>query len=127
MTPENRSARRGEDGEELHISLPQMMDDAGRKVAVLARALLGGDVFGRRVHLLADSGGQRRGWPRRGQAPAQWTSVSSGRSPQTWSSMRAADEGQGREHPPDIRAVSAHDALHGDGVAAFTPQRLVGD
>ncbi len=42
------------------MSLPQMMDDVGRKVAVLARALLGGTI-GRRGHVLAGSGGNGGG------------------------------------------------------------------
>ncbi|HWJ44414.1 MAG TPA: NAD(P)H-hydrate epimerase [Gaiellaceae bacterium] len=46
--------------EEFAISLEQMMENAGRNLAVLARTLLG-DVRGRRVHVLAGSGGNGGG------------------------------------------------------------------
>lgn len=47
--------------EEMHISLLQMMENAGRNLAVLARALMHGDVLGRRVHVVAGSGGNGGG------------------------------------------------------------------
>jgi NAD(P)H-hydrate epimerase len=47
--------------DEMGISLLLMMENAGRNLAVLARALLGGDVFGRRVHVLAGVGGNGGG------------------------------------------------------------------
>jgi NAD(P)H-hydrate epimerase len=47
--------------QEMHISLLQMMENAGRNLAVLARALVDGDVFGRRVHVIAGSGGNGGG------------------------------------------------------------------
>lgn len=47
--------------EQVRISLLQMMENAGRNLAVLARALVGGDVHGRRVHVLAGSGGNGGG------------------------------------------------------------------
>jgi NAD(P)H-hydrate epimerase len=46
--------------DEFAISLEQMMENAGRRLAVLARALLG-DVSGRRVRVLAGSGGNGGG------------------------------------------------------------------
>ncbi len=47
--------------EELRIDLAQMMENAGRALAVLARRLLGGDVRGRRVVALVGSGGNGGG------------------------------------------------------------------
>ena len=47
--------------EEFAIPLEQMMENAGRSVAVLARHLLGGDARGRRVLVLAGSGGNGGG------------------------------------------------------------------
>ena len=47
--------------EEFAISLEQMMENAGRNLALLARAMLGGDVQGRRVRILAGSGGNSGG------------------------------------------------------------------
>lgn len=50
--------------DELGITLVQMMENAGRGVAVLARHLLGG-VAGRRVRVLAGTGGNGGGGPDR--------------------------------------------------------------
>jgi NAD(P)H-hydrate epimerase len=47
--------------EEFAISLEQMMENAGRNVAVLARHLLVGDTRGRRVLVLAGTGGNGGG------------------------------------------------------------------
>ena len=47
--------------EEFAISLEQMMENAGGNLALFARALLGGDVSGRRVRVLAGSGGNGGG------------------------------------------------------------------
>lgn len=47
--------------EELGVELLQMMENAGRALATLARAMLGGDVAGRRVSVLAGSGGNGGG------------------------------------------------------------------
>lgn len=47
--------------EEAGIDLARMMENAGRNLAVLARALLGGDAAGRRVLVLAGSGGNGGG------------------------------------------------------------------
>jgi NAD(P)H-hydrate epimerase len=46
---------------EFQISLEQMMENAGRNLALLARQLLGGDARGRRVLVLAGSGGNGGG------------------------------------------------------------------
>ena len=46
---------------ELGIELKQMMENAGRNLAVLARLLLGGSVAGRRVMVLAGPGGNGGG------------------------------------------------------------------
>jgi NAD(P)H-hydrate epimerase len=48
--------------EEFAISLEQMMENAGRNLALLARHLLGGDARGRRVLVLAGTGGNGGGW-----------------------------------------------------------------
>lgn len=47
--------------DDMGISLLQMMENAGRNLAVLARDLLRGDASGRRVHVLAGSGGNGGG------------------------------------------------------------------
>ena len=47
--------------EEFAIALEQMMENAGRNLALLARATLGGDVSGRRVLVLAGTGGNGGG------------------------------------------------------------------
>jgi hypothetical protein len=47
--------------EEFAISLEQMMENAGRNLALLARHLLGGDARGRRVLVLAGTGGNGGG------------------------------------------------------------------
>jgi NAD(P)H-hydrate epimerase len=47
--------------EEVGISLPQMMENAGRGLALQARVLLHGDVLGRRVIVLAGPGGNGGG------------------------------------------------------------------
>ena len=47
--------------EQFAISLEQMMENAGRNLALLARAMLGGDVRGRRMRILAGSGGNGGG------------------------------------------------------------------
>ncbi len=47
--------------EEFAISLEQMMENAGRNLALLARHLLGGDVNGHRVLVLAGPGGNGGG------------------------------------------------------------------
>lgn len=47
--------------EEFGIALEQMMENAGRSLAVLARRLLGGDARGQRVLVLAGSGGNGGG------------------------------------------------------------------
>lgn len=46
---------------QLGITLEQMMENAGRSLAVLARAILGGDIAGRRIHVLTGSGGNGGG------------------------------------------------------------------
>lgn len=46
---------------EMGVSLVQMMENAGRSLALLARHLLGGDVTGRRVTVLAGPGGNGGG------------------------------------------------------------------
>jgi NAD(P)H-hydrate epimerase len=47
--------------QELGIALEQLMENAGRNLAVLARRLLGGDAAGRRVLVLAGPGGNGGG------------------------------------------------------------------
>jgi NAD(P)H-hydrate epimerase len=47
--------------DEIGISLLQMMENAGRNLAGLARNYLGGDARGRRVHVLAGPGGNGGG------------------------------------------------------------------
>ena len=47
--------------EEIGISLPRMMENAGRNLADLARRLLGGSVVGKRVVVLAGPGGNGGG------------------------------------------------------------------
>jgi NAD(P)H-hydrate epimerase len=47
--------------DELSISLSQMMENAGRNLAILARHLLGGSAAGRRVLVLAGQGGNGGG------------------------------------------------------------------
>lgn len=47
--------------EELGISLERMMENAGRSLAVVARSMLGGDVLGRRIVVLAGPGGNGGG------------------------------------------------------------------
>ncbi len=47
--------------EEAGISLLQMMENAGRALALRARAMLGGDARGRRVQVLAGRGGNGGG------------------------------------------------------------------
>jgi NAD(P)H-hydrate epimerase len=47
--------------EERAVSLLQMMENAGRTLAVVARGTLGGDVDGRRIIVLAGSGGNGGG------------------------------------------------------------------
>jgi NAD(P)H-hydrate epimerase len=47
--------------DEFAIALEQMMENAGRNLALLARHLLGGDARGRRVLVLAGSGGNGGG------------------------------------------------------------------
>jgi NAD(P)H-hydrate epimerase len=47
--------------EEFAIALEQMMENAGRSLAVLARRLLGGDARGQRVLVIAGSGGNGGG------------------------------------------------------------------
>lgn len=47
--------------EEMGISLPQMMENAGRALAEQARRMLGGDVEGRRIEVLAGPGGNGGG------------------------------------------------------------------
>lgn len=47
--------------EDMRISLPQTMENAGRHLAVVARAMLGGDAAGQRVHVLAGPGGNGGG------------------------------------------------------------------
>lgn len=47
--------------EEALVSLVQMMENAGRNLAVLARYLVGGDVAGRRISVLAGPGGNGGG------------------------------------------------------------------
>jgi NAD(P)H-hydrate epimerase len=47
--------------DEFAIVLEQMMENAGRNLALLARHLLGGDARGRRVLVLAGSGGNGGG------------------------------------------------------------------
>ena len=46
---------------ELGLTLPRMMENAGANLATLARELLGGDVAGRRVTVLAGPGGNGGG------------------------------------------------------------------
>jgi NAD(P)H-hydrate epimerase len=47
--------------DEIGVSLLQMMENAGRNLAGLARVYLGGDARGRRVHVLAGPGGNGGG------------------------------------------------------------------
>ncbi len=47
--------------EDLGIGLPQMMENAGRALAARARAMLGGNIEGRRITILAGSGGNGGG------------------------------------------------------------------
>lgn len=47
--------------EDLGISLERMMENAGRSLAVVARAMLGGDARGRRILVLAGAGGNGGG------------------------------------------------------------------
>jgi NAD(P)H-hydrate epimerase len=47
--------------EELHIELPQMMENAGRCLAAHTRTWLGGQVTGRHIPVLAGSGGNGGG------------------------------------------------------------------
>jgi len=47
--------------DEMGITLPQMMENAGRALAVQARQMLGGDARGRRIVVLAGRGGNGGG------------------------------------------------------------------
>lgn len=47
--------------DEIGVSLLQMMENAGRNLAMLSRAYLGGDARGQRVHVLAGPGGNGGG------------------------------------------------------------------
>ncbi len=47
--------------DEFGVALEQMMENAGRSLAVVARQLLGGDARGRRVLVIAGSGGNGGG------------------------------------------------------------------
>lgn len=47
--------------EELGISLERMMENAGRSLAAVARGMLGGDLLGRRIVVLAGAGGNGGG------------------------------------------------------------------
>lgn len=47
--------------EELGISLERMTENAGRSLAVVARGMLGGDILGRRLVILAGPGGNGGG------------------------------------------------------------------
>jgi NAD(P)H-hydrate epimerase len=47
--------------EDLHIDLPRMMENAGRGLAELARFLMGGNLKGKRVVVLAGTGGNGGG------------------------------------------------------------------
>jgi len=47
--------------EDLGISLERMMENAGRSLAVVARAMLGGDARGQRILVLAGAGGNGGG------------------------------------------------------------------
>src|SRR5260370_28032636 len=49
--------------EEVGISLLQMMENAGRCLATQARRMLGGDMRGRRMAVLAGRGGNGGGGP----------------------------------------------------------------
>jgi NAD(P)H-hydrate epimerase len=58
--------------EDLGIELQQMMENAGRALAGRARAMLGGDAAGRRVTVLAGSGGNGGGGLVAGRRLALW-------------------------------------------------------
>jgi NAD(P)H-hydrate repair Nnr-like enzyme with NAD(P)H-hydrate epimerase domain len=58
--------------EELHIELLQMMENAGRALAEQARQLVGGDVHGAQVIVLAGRGGNGGGGLTAGRRLAIW-------------------------------------------------------
>ena len=58
--------------EELHIELLQMMENAGRALAEQARQLVGGDVHGAQVVILAGRGGNGGGGLAAGRRLAIW-------------------------------------------------------
>src|SRR6266851_6972977 len=58
--------------EELHIELLQMMENAGRALAEQARQLVGGDVHGAQVVVLAGPGGNGGGGLAAGRRLAVW-------------------------------------------------------
>jgi NAD(P)H-hydrate epimerase len=58
--------------EEVGISLPQMMENAGRCLATHARGMLGGDTRGRRIVVLAGRGGNGGGGLAAARRLATW-------------------------------------------------------
>ena len=93
--------------DELHIELPQMMENAGRCLAAHTRGWLGGQVIGRRVVVLAGSGGNGGG----GLVAARRLTI--------WGAAAAVVLGQPRG---EVRGVPAHqlEILDRMGVPVWT-------
>ena len=78
--------------DEMGISLLQMMENAGRSLAEQARRMLGGDIAGRRINMLAGPGGNGGG----GMAAARRLSI--------WGAEVAVVLGQPRDQIRDVPA-----------------------
>ncbi len=100
--------------EELGVSLEQMMENAGRHLAVVARRLLGGSARGRRIVVLAGPGGNGGG----GMAAARHLAVA------------GADVSVALERPPEgLAAVPRrqHSILRAMGVTVSVGSPRLGD
>jgi NAD(P)H-hydrate epimerase len=100
--------------DELHIELLQMMENAGRCLAVHTRSWLSGQLAGRQVVVLAGSGGNGGG----GLVAARRLTI--------WGAAAAVVLGQPRS---EVRGVPAHqlEILGRMGVPVWTPEQFPPD
>jgi NAD(P)H-hydrate epimerase len=87
--------------EELHIELLQMMENAGRALAEQARRLVGGDVYGAQVVVLAGRGGNGGG------------GLTAGRRLAIWGADVSVILGAARHEFQGVRCTAQHPRRHG--------------
>jgi NAD(P)H-hydrate epimerase len=106
--------------EEMEISLPQMMENAGRALATQARRLLGGDVRGQRIVVLAGRGGNGGGGMAAARRLAIWGANVSVLLGQEAEAMRGV--------PAQQLAILGHVGVpvHGAAQAGVDTQTLAG-